>query len=453
MEHNIDPDPTSMGPFADDPRFSGAFKPPRHKVRFHTTEKKTVKITTWHGTTIAAGHSLIQKVNRIADAQERDELTSVSVRGREGTGKTTVARVMAHYLHTELNKRAASTAEPESEWAAKSKQAIQRGYIVRVLSADDLTHFKNTLDSLPDANRILIFDDTSFMGASASKSVQKIKREVTTVRHGSGADYRTVLFFNFHYSKGLDPYLRDTNFLVQTGTTSGEMHALHELYGTNPTNTAVLDRYRGLEMRLKKSGSVRVSLSNDRRFARRPKLPAGQGVTYKYSNPFRLALFFDQETLSIMVYPSTARAGADKCEICRPAAAAAATGIDPEAVIQFVTRQTSEAAVGAAMKDMFVRKFGRDPYDRKANQARVILERLEANGAVTYEGLFGAYQQGKMSKNQPLDALVSKVRRPIRLKAGARERFAAMFGADCLRAPNDKPLEAIDKTEQLADMI
>lgn len=430
--------------------------PPRIRYRYgRPAAKTTIKITQWHGQTIAAGHSLLTKVNRLADSQEQDELTTLSIRGREGSGKTTIARVMAHYLHLELERRAAGTKKPDGAWARESKEALRRGYIVRVLDDEALKNFSNTLAALPDANRILIFDDTSFMGSSASRAVQKIKKEVTTVRHGASADYRTVLIYNFHYSKGLDPYLRDTQFFVQTGTTSGEMGALSDLYGTDRANEHVLQTYRNWDLIMKRKRQVTIGLSAAARDSRTKA--AGNGVTYKYSNPFRLAMFYDQERLQIMVYPSMAKAGVDDCTICNPGGAAGPDGpaggaIDVGAALEFVQNSTSKDAVGAALKDMFIRRYGRDPYDRKANQARIMIERLEANHIATYEQMIGKYQEGKANKNQALDDLITRARRPLRLKSGTRERFAARFKVDGMRAPNDKPLGELDGEKQLADL-
>ena len=63
-----------------------------------------------------------------------------------------------------------------------------------------MEHFSEIMERLPDLNRILVFDDASFIGASASQAVMKIKRELTTVRHTAGQDVKVVLIFNFHYS-------------------------------------------------------------------------------------------------------------------------------------------------------------------------------------------------------------------------------------------------------------
>ena len=73
------------------------------KTRFSNyTKKENTEdhyTTKWLGTVIARSHSMLQKVIQVAEHQNDNDLTTVSIRGREGTGKTTLAVTIAHLLH------------------------------------------------------------------------------------------------------------------------------------------------------------------------------------------------------------------------------------------------------------------------------------------------------------------------------------------------------------------
>ena len=108
------------------------------------------------------------------------------------------------------------------EYENRHIKAAKRGYIVKLLTRDDLSRFAEVLKELPKQNRILVFDDLSFIKGD----IGIVKQQITEVRHADGVDLKTVLFFNFHYSKAFDKYLRDTHFIIQTSGGTEEIKNL-----------------------------------------------------------------------------------------------------------------------------------------------------------------------------------------------------------------------------------
>ena len=410
--------------------------------------KSADMLTNWAGGTLARAHALGPKIRAIAEHQARNEITSISIRGREGTGKTTLARVLAHMLHAELDRHAHGTAEC-SPHEKKHRAAMKRGYVVRVLNAEHLRELTRTMEALPAGiNRICIFDDSSFMGASASRIVQKIKHELTQIRHTAAGDVKCILIYNFHYSKALDPYLRDTNFIFQTSISGPEMHNVRELY-EEPTgqNMWTLGQFQSASQSLQRRGQATLTLGG----ARRPgHYKTGRTkITYRYSDPFRLATFFDGSRLSLAVYPAADADGSDALSVCACgicAAAAATAGqpgggarIDATQVVEWLRKQwASPDLVGAALRGIYLRRHGRDPIHRDRNVAMEIITRLESSGVCKYEDLVRAYfGDGAAAEH----ILGGGGRRPS-VPAGKRNAFLHVFKIDALRRPDEPARKA-----------
>ena len=404
-------------------------------------------LTTWAGGTLARAHALGPRVRTIADHQARNEITSISIRGREGTGKTTLARVLAHMLHIELDKRAHDTAEC-SPHEKKHRAAMKRGYVVRVFGAEHLRELTKTMEALPAGiNRICIFDDSSFMGASASRIVQKIKHELTQIRHTAAGDVKCILIYNFHYSKALDPYLRDTNFIFQTSISGPEMGNVRELY-EEPAghNMWTLGQFQGASQSMQRRGQATLTLGG----ARRPGhyKTARTKITYRYSDPFRLATFFDGAHLWLTVYPAADADGADAlgvcgCGVCASAATADQPGgearIDATQVVEWMRKQwASPDLVGAALRGIYLRRHGRDPIHRDRNMAMEMVTRLEAAGMCKYEDLVKAY----FGTGAAADHILNDGARRPSIPAAKRNAFLHVFGIDALRRPGEPARKA-----------
>lgn len=398
--------------------------------------KAPVIMTKWLDTVIPASYSLIKKIDKIVNHQLVNQVTTISLRAREGKGKTTVAKGICHLLHKALNQQSKVRTD-ESDYIRKNINELKKGYCVRILGKDDLVDFQNLIQDLPKQNRILVFDDLSFLGSSTSKFYMEIKAAVTTVRHIGDEDFKTVLIFNFHQTKALDNYLRDTNFLIQVAVSTGERKNLDDLYGTNHKNKSILNTFYKLYNTLEKKRSVTISLS--------PKhTPEPVLITIKHSDPFRLALFFDGEDLRIFVFPHESKLGFDECVICNTGKVNKYQSTENLVKIcKWIESHYSQSTINRMLHTELVKRYGRDPINKNCNQIVEIVKRLESNGLVKFEDLYLHLTSLKIEKDFDLEDFKKSIKRNISISDKKRKSFHQVIGADGLRPPHSKKLDTI----------
>ena len=182
----------------------------------------------WLGSVMGKNHSMIQKVKQIAETHIMSDMTTVSVVGKEGVGKSTIAILIAHMLHQEFEKFAKKELTQTDPYLDKQILSARKGYIVKVLTREDLMRFSEVLQELPNVNRILLFDDISFI----KKNLSSVKQQVTEIRHSGGSvDLKHLIVYGFHYGKSFDKYLRDTHFTIQASGSFEEFKNLSDMMG------------------------------------------------------------------------------------------------------------------------------------------------------------------------------------------------------------------------------
>lgn len=375
----------------------------------------TGKITQWLGATIPQNYSMIQKIKQIVRDQTKSNITTISIRGREDSGKTELARGMAHLLHTELSKQRIK--ENTDAYTRDHIRQISVGYIVRVLGVADLKNFRSIIESLPIVNRILIFDDISF------KNLTAVKHDITTVRHIKGTDVKTILIYNFHYSKGLDPYLRDTEYMIQTSASMGEKRNLIEAYGNTQYGEAAIKSYIRMYQKIKKNGKLSVNLA--------PKRQKPAIVNILYSRPFRLALFSNNIDVVPFVFPESKRLGIDKCAVCR--ATEEKQLLDSNDVIAWLKRRYSSQVIERAFRGLSFLKYGFDVRSGGMSQAAEILLRLEKNNTIDIETLIAAFY------GLDVDTVRNSIPKRIKISTKQKDSFFSQFGVDGLRSFRETP--------------
>ena len=167
------------------------------EVSAQTGKPKTNKflptVVKWKGVNMVRQESFIAAVKEVVRWAEEIDVTRIGIVGDMHSGKTTMAEAIAHTIHK----------ESKLPWG------------IKVLYEQDLMNFEETLKTLTtDTNWILRFDDVSFLDAKHNKkAIGQVKEAVTKVRHlEGGKDVKVVLIYNYHYSKGLDKYLRMADF-------------------------------------------------------------------------------------------------------------------------------------------------------------------------------------------------------------------------------------------------
>lgn len=418
-------------------------------------------MTQWAGGACAKVHALGPHIDRIVKHQAQEELTTISLRGREGTGKTTLARVMAHMLHERLDRVAHST-EPCTPHMKAQRTAMRRGYVVRLLHGEELKNLRQTMEDMPArVNRILIFDDASFMGASASNLVRQAKQDVSQIRHTSAGDVKVILMFIFHYSKALDPYLRDTHFIIHSNITGPEMKAMREMYVGH--NYQTLAEYQSAMQRMAADGQTTFTLDkrpkNIMRTRYRQYLPTK--VTYEYRTPYGLAAIYDGTKLQICVYPGAGPAPkpdplhiAD-CPVCAAAGSETEPGgqqepkAPPADLNAWLRAQSAKPdMLGSAFRGEYLHQHGRDPTYRDRNTMMEMIRRIVANGGCSREDLIRDYFRADPAAGE---RMIKGPGKRTSVPQAKREAFALRFGFDGLRHSGDQPLKPPTEAEQEAE--
>lgn len=396
-----------------------------------------VIMTKWLGAVIPASYSMKKKIASIVNHQVVNQVTTISIRGREGKGKSTIARDICHLLHQSLNDESKSK-NTESDYIKKSISELKKGYVVRFLDKHDLANFQEIIEQLPKQNRILVFDDLSFLGSATSKYFMDIKSKVTTVRHIGTEDFKTVLIFNFHQTKSFDNYLRDTHFIIQAGVSAGEKKNLKELYGTTHNNIKILDTFYKLYSKFETNRKVTISLG-------KKSDPDPPLVTLSHSDPFRIAIFFeaDSDKLKIFCYPHEKLLGFDTCSICNTEKVNPMQSTDNlEKITKWLESQYSSNTISVMLHNELIRRYGRNPLNKIVNQISEVIKRLEANGIINFEDIYSHLIDKKIEGGFDLKSFKESVNKPIRISEKKRESFVLSTGIDGLKPRKSKAIEA-----------
>jgi len=227
------------------------------------------KVMKWLGVNMIRNHSFIAAIKEVIEVSKESDAVRVGIIGETHTGKTTMAEAIAHVIHTESDIH----------------------FEVKMFTKKELLDFKNTIANLKPTNHILIFDDVSFLAAiTTKKNIDMVQQALTEIRHlEGGRDIKVISILNYHYMKGLPPYLRQSDFKFYTSMGSSEMKNVEETVGTGKMNTVFKFQKLFTHARVRKYYSLRIG----------PK----EKFKYLYKNPFILALFWNNDSLRLIVSP------------------------------------------------------------------------------------------------------------------------------------------------------
>lgn len=198
------------------------------------------------------------------------DVVKVNIIGTPSTGKTTLAKTLAHLCH----------------------KMGTIPYTVHIYNRDDLMHFEETLSKLQPTNHILIFDDISFMSAHAGKrQIDKIQKAFTEIRHlQGGQDVKIIAIFNFHYNMAVSKYMRQSDFFLYTSVGSSELENTVNIVGKRYTKRIL--EFRRINQVALTTGKYVFNLGKK-----------GQKFTYDWRKPFAPILFWNNDSLRICVFP------------------------------------------------------------------------------------------------------------------------------------------------------
>ena len=237
-------------------------------------------------------------------------------------------------------------------------------WAIKVLYEQDLMHFEETLKTLTgDTNWILRFDDVSFLDAKHNKkAISQVKEAVTKVRHlEGGRDIKVVLIYNYHYSKGLDKYLRMADFRFFTTVGSEEEDNFEGIVGTKMMSLIKFfakNRQQGVTKKYFRSPA---RMANNKKFF------------YKWREPFIPVLFWNNTTLRMVISPT--REWLDPiCSVCANATGGVTSQLDIAKFCEESEEKFSKGTFVGVIKQ-FLREQGINTYSAKTVQARRYLDK------------------------------------------------------------------------------
>ncbi len=311
------------------------------------------KVMKWKGVNMIRNHSFIAAVKEIIEVSKESDAVRVGIIGETHTGKTTMAEAIAHVIHTESNIH----------------------FEVKKFTKKELLSFKETIANLKPTNHILIFDDVSFLAAITSKrNIDMVQQALTEIRHlEGGRDIKVISILNYHYMKGLPPYLRQSDFKFYTSMGSSEMKNVEETVGTSKMNTVVKFQKLFTHARVSKYYSLRIG----------PK----EKFKYAYKNPFILALYWNNDSLRLIVSPE--RTFIDK--ICSTCSSGSDSSISVKQFIEEGNTKFDPWTFKAAAKQHFL-IAGMNTYGAKMVQAFRYIDRAREKQVIQLEDLAAALQ-------------------------------------------------------------
>jgi len=240
-------------------------------------EGKKNKIPTvieWKGEKMIRGHSLQSSVREIVRMVQSVDVVKVNIVGNQGLGKTTFSKTLAHLIHQ------------------ISEKDFKVPFAVKYFTRTELINFEETMKNLEPTNWVLIFDDISFLTAYVSKQrIEELKEKITRIRHlPGGQDVKIIIVFIFHYTLGLQKYLRQSQFAYYVSIGSSEMDNMLKIVGTHYTK--LLLKYQ----RIRANADIKQKFSFN--LGRKDKF-----FTYQHKKPFIPLLYHNGDKLRIVVSP------------------------------------------------------------------------------------------------------------------------------------------------------
>jgi len=246
-----------------------------------TTDDKRPTITRWKGESMIRIHSIRAAVKQIVKASTNKDVIKIGIIGEPDTGKSTQSDLLAHLFHT----------------------MSDIPFAVRSFDREALINIKKTLASLTPANYFLKFGDVSWLKSTAGAAkMEELEHALTEIRHlPGGKNVKIVLCYDYHYTKALPPYIRQSDFKFFTGIGSSEKGNMEEMAGKK--YLGMMSRFKNTCVEMLQTDKFTFKLGNKGYF------------TYTFRKPFIPMLFWDERSMRYVVSPT--RQFIDKlCSTC-----------------------------------------------------------------------------------------------------------------------------------------
>ena len=295
-------------------------------------------VTKWNTAPMLRKHSLNVCVEQIARTASNLDFVNIGILGQSGRGKTTLAKTVMHMLHEHLYKT----------------HGLR--YHVHIWGEDEMKDFENSMATIND-NAILLFDDISYVHQLLGRGFDHIRQAVTKIRHRpDGRDIRLILFYNYHYSKAMDKFMRGTDHSFFVGLTSSEKDNLLEMVGKwNMRRVHAMDRHYKKGM---SNGVWYVQIA-----ATKDGKPIGKPIEYKWDAPFRPAIFYNGDRCKEIVFPRREWL-APHCAECGPTKNEVVGELDVGAMLDNIAMSYGRGHTQVAAK-LYLRDNGVNAYSRQ----------------------------------------------------------------------------------------
>ena len=362
------------------------------------TDRKRA-IIEWKGVRFIRGHSFLVAIKQIAAQARWNDVIKIGIVGGMGTGKTTLAQAIAHAFHTYMRKHHGVA------------------FAVRQFGRDELGGLDKTLRELPPANYIVIFDDVSFMDASHSaKAISKIKNTLTTIRHREGGrDVKFVIIYGYHYNRGLDKFLRQTDFKFWTEVGDEEVEYMESMFHANNKHVKnLIQQFKRQVQNATTTGMWRA--------------PYGRKGTlvYRYRDPFIPVLFSDGSGRLRPIIGPRRDFLTPHCPTCSMSEKIE-DEIDPKAFVAEGEKAFGRTTFNQALK-LIALENGIWAHSRSVLNAKRAVEKSLTVKRVNLERLLmstGMVHRARPHKRASHDRFVAAIRRPPGKPAAAKKAEAA----------------------------
>lgn len=313
-------------------------------------------VTSWKSIPMVRKHSFLATIREIINFSAEIDVCRIGLIGSMHSGKSTLSQSIGHAIHKYADLQ----------------------YKIKILYKDDLLNFEKTLLGLEPVNYILIFDDVSFMGATANKKqIEMVKSAVTTIRHlDGGRDVKIIVMMNYHYSMGLDKYLRSADFKYITTVDSSENENMEKMFGMKYSqNIKDFKKYRHMAI-TKKHWLMKISKQ--------------ELFKYEYRKPFIPVLFWNESSLRFVVSPT--RQWQDP--ICSKCSEAGEAGLESDVPIaQFCEETEAKWGMGTWMASIKLNMYveGMTVYNPKVISCLKYLNKCREKKIITLESIASHY--------------------------------------------------------------
>lgn len=316
-------------------------------------------ITKWKGESMIRRQSVRASVKEICMKSKNRDVIKVGIIGEPHTGKSTQADTLAHLIHK------------------ISKKMFNVDFAVKAYGKDDFIDIKKTLAALRPANYILKFGDLSFLKSTfGARKVEELQQAMTEIRHlEGGKDVKIIMIYDYHYTKALPPYLRQSDFKYFTGVGSSEKENMEGI---------VSERYYGKMLLFKKLSDKAPSTE---KFSF--QLGNKGHFVYKYKQPFIPMLFWNEDSLRIVVSPT--RQWVDPvCSICAMADDTFESDANIDKLIEHGNKNFSPGAFEAAVK-LKLHSQGINVYSKTVTNAIKWLDKIMDQRKINVEDIAVKY--------------------------------------------------------------